>query len=66
MDLASGLISKLVCQDGEQEFGCLAHYLVKCALTCAITPGLMGKGWIAGACVTRGMVFSIRTEYPAG
>ncbi len=26
----------------------------------------MGKGWIAGAWVTRGRVFSILTEYPAG
>lgn len=42
------------------------HCLVKRGLTCAITPGLMGKGWIAGAWVTRGSVFSILTEYPAG
>lgn len=36
------------------------------ALTCAMTPGLRGKGWMAGAWVTSGSVLSIRTEYPDG
>lgn len=35
-------------------------------LTCAMTPGLRGKGWMAGAWVTSGSVLSMRTEYPGG
>lgn len=40
--------------------------LVKRACTCVITPGLICRGWMAGAWVTSGTVLSIRTEYPAG
>lgn len=31
-------------------------------ITCVITPGLICKGWIGGAWVTRGTDASIRTE----
>lgn len=39
-----------------------AQQVVRDYYTCAMTPGRRGKDWMAGAWVTRGSVFSIRTE----